>query len=75
MTTPATASTTTVRSFLSHFISIAHASSFVTAISDLEKTVGADYIKDGNIKDALLDTAITYLTSLKTSTNSGTGNN
>ena len=51
---------------LSSFESLTHATSFISSIASLSEAVGSNYVKDENVRNALIDTAIEYLTSLKT---------
>ena len=50
---------------LSSFESLTHASSFISSVSSLVESVGANYVKDQNVRNALIDTAVEYLQSLK----------
>jgi len=51
--------------FLSNFCSLAHATTFISALQSLESMLGENMVKDGNVKNALIDTAVSYLESLK----------
>lgn len=53
-------------SLLTSFESLTHASSFITALSSVVDTVGSNYIKDDSVRNAIIDTAVEYLQSLKT---------
>jgi hypothetical protein len=57
------------KSFLSHFPSLDHVTTFINHLSNLEKLFKDESIKDGGDKNVIIDSAIDYLTSLKTPTN------
>lgn len=54
-----------MKDFLAKFESVASAASFLSAFETFICHFSSDYLKDGNLQDALIDEAIEYLQSLK----------
>ena len=54
-----------ISEFLSNFSSPAHARVVIECLEVLAKNFQAAYFKDGDAKDAMIDSAIAYLQSLK----------
>lgn len=53
---------------LTSFENLTHATNFISSLAAVVESVGSNYIKDQNIRNALIDSSIAYLETLKTST-------
>lgn len=50
---------------ISHFSDISSAKGFIESLEELVETFSEEYVKDENAKDALIDSLIEYLQTLK----------